>query len=515
MAHNDLITEGPDERAAILVVDDGYADRLMLSEILSGPKQRVDAVGSGQEALKCLLNHEYAVIVLDVLMPTMDGFELASTIKQRERTRYTPIIFLTAAGDDIGKLYRAYALGAVDYLQKPIDPDIMRAKVGIFIDLAQKDAQLRRHALATQVTERRERELQLAELKLSVRQRYVNLAEAIPQIVWTSDPSGELDYTNRRWEEYTGLDLVQSRGTGWLSAIHPTDAGRCIEAWQEALKTNGTFEIECRLRRAADATYRWHLCRAVPEFDGNAQLVAWLGTFTDFEELRQAVSARDEFISIASHELRTPLTALKLRLEAMSLEGGLPDRVKQRLENALRQTNRLERLVEDLLDISRITTDQLELNVERLDLLEVVTEVVDRLHTDANRHGSQLVLAQSVAVSGYWDRIRLDQVVTNLLSNAIRYGNGHDILVQIEADDAVARLVVKDGGIGISEQDIERIFKLFERGTNRRTQGGLGMGLYIANRIVRAHGGTIDVSSRLGVGTEFKVTLPRGVPSEE
>lgn len=481
----------------------------MLSEILSGPSRRVDAVQSGQEALKCLLSCEYAVILLDVLMPTMDGFELASFIKQRERTRYTPIIFLTAAGDDIGKLYRAYALGAVDYLHKPIDADIVRAKVGIFIDLAQKDARIQRQARALQVAERREQELQIAELKLSVRQRYLNLAEAIPQIVWTSDATGAMDYANRRWQEYSGLEFNQSRGTGWQRAIHPSDVERCVGAWRESLSTKGTFEVECRLRRASDSTYRWHLCRAVPEFDSAGQLVAWLGTFTDFEELRQAVNARDEFISIASHELRTPLTALKLRLEAIPLEVKLPEKVEQRLENALRQANRLERLIEQLLDLSRITSDQLELNLERLDFAEVVLEVVERLHTDAQRHGSEIVLTQDATVTGHWDRLRLDQIATNLLSNAIKYGNGREILVCVRADESVAHLVVKDCGIGISEQDIERIFKLFERGVNRRNQGGLGMGLYIASQIVKAHGGKINVNSQLGAGTEFTVTLPR------
>ena len=373
-----MTDEEPEDWAAVLVVDDGYPDRLMLSEILAGPKRRVDAVGSAQDALACLLSREYAVIVLDVLMPIMDGFELASLIKQRARTRYTPIIFLTAAGDDIGKLYRAYALGAVDYLQKPIDADIVRAKVAIFIDLFRKDVRIRSQAKALQVAERRERDLQIAELKLAVRQRYVNLAEAIPQIVWTSDATGAMDYANRRWTEYTGFELQDAQGRGWLQAIHPADAEQCVRAWQEAVNLPGTFEVECRLRRAADGAFRWHLGRAVPEFSSRGQLVAWLGTFTDFEELRQALNARDEFISIASHELRTPLTALKLRLEAILFEGSLPDKVKHRLDNAMRQTLRIERLVDNLLDVSRITSDQLELNLEPLDLAEVVLEVVER-----------------------------------------------------------------------------------------------------------------------------------------
>ncbi len=494
--------------ADILVVDDRDADRLILSNILSGPDRNVVTASSGAEALKRLLEREFAVILLDVMMPTMDGFELASLIKQRQRSQYTPIIFLTAAGSDIGKLYRAYSLGAVDYLYKPIDTEIVRAKVAIYVDLFGKDRRIQRQAEALREAERRERELQIAELRVAVERRYVNLAEAIPQIVWTSDGTGAMNYANRRWSEYTGIDIDHARGRGWLAAIHEEDAAECESAWKEALASGQVYEVQCRLRRAFDGAYRWHLCRAVPEYDSNDQIVAWLGTYTDFEELKQAVRARDEFLSIASHELRTPLTALKLRLEALLYAGRLDNKLRQKLDSAVRQTQRLERLIDNLLDVSRITTGHLDLDTDRLELAEVVNEVVERIRPEAAARGSRIDFTRSSGAAGVWDRLRLEQVVTNLLSNAIKYGEGRPISVRVGLEGDVAELMVEDNGIGIAPSDLHRIFDRFERGAIRHNHSGLGMGLYIARQIIVAHGGSIHVESRFGQGSKFRVILP-------
>ena len=507
MANSELSSDSNDI-VDILVVDDRSADRLVLSDILSGTRRNVVVASSGPEALKRLLEREYAVILLDVLMPTMDGFELASLIKQREKTRYTPIIFLTAAGSDVGKLYRAYSLGAVDYLYKPIDADIVQAKVSIFVDLFRKDLRIRRQAEALREAERRESDLQIAELRLAVERRYVNLAEAIPQMVWTSDANGEMTYVNRRWVEYTGLDLERARGSGWLAALHEQDAPECRQAWNEALANRRIYEAQFRLKRARDGAFRWHLCRAVPELDHAGQVVAWLGTYTDFEELKQAVQARDEFLSIASHELRTPLTALKLRLEALLYSGNLDLKLRQKLESAARQTQRLERLIDNLLDVSRITTGHLDLDWEGLELAEITSDVVERIRPEANASGSPIEIVKSSPVHGFWDRLRLEQVITNLLSNAIKYGNRKPIVVRIAENQGLAHLEVEDGGIGIAPADVSLIFDRFERGANRRNHGGLGMGLYITRQIIAAHGGSIRVKSQLGQGTVFDVYLP-------
>jgi PAS domain S-box-containing protein len=337
----------------------------------------------------------------------------------------------------------------------------------------------------------------------------VNLADAIPEIVWTALPDGALSYTNRRWLEYTGLDIDSARGQGWLSAVHPDDRDGCEREWQETVKTGRVHELECRLRRASDGAYRWHLCRAVPEHDAGGTLVGWLGTYSDFEALKQAICARDEFLLVASHELRTPLTALKLRLQ--SLQHALRDneKLRRKIDGAARQSERLERLVEDLLDVSRVTTGHFDLTLGQSDLVEIITEVVERFREESSASGSRIDLELSAGMTGTWDRLRLEQVVTNLVSNALSYGAGKAILITLRGDESRVEIRVRDAGLGIAAEDLSRIFDRFERVEAPRAHGGLGMGLYITREIVHAHGGSVSVESALGEGSSFSVFLPR------
>src|SRR5262245_61795955 len=234
---NDI--DDQDDSVDILLVDDRVEDLTAMESILARPDYTIVMAASGPESLRLLLDRDFAVILLDVRMPTMDGYELAALIKKRERTQHTPIIFLTAAGaEELSQIYRGYKVGAVDYLAKPVDPDVVSAKVGIFVDLFRKDLRLKRQAEALREAERRERELQIAELRLSAERRYRNLAEAIPTIVWTALPDGSLEYCNRCWLDYTGLDTDTSRGNGWLAVIHDSDRPRYEKAWREAIEGN-------------------------------------------------------------------------------------------------------------------------------------------------------------------------------------------------------------------------------------------------------------------------------------
>jgi PAS domain S-box-containing protein len=497
------------EPVDVLLIDDRPEDLLTLSHVLAGPEYRLQTARSGQEALKRLLEQDFAVILLDVFMPVIDGFELASLIKQRERSQGTPIIFLTAAGSEMSQIYRGYSLGAVEYLNKPVDPDVLRAKVRIFADLFRKDRRLERQADALRESERREREVMLTELRHSAERRYLHLAEAVPLSVWTADSSGSLTYTNRYWNQYTGLPLSHLQERSWLEAVDPADREACAEAWREAIANGHAYERQCRLRRASDGASRWHLSRAVPEHNAAGQLQGWLGTHADIEEAKRAIFARDEFLSIASHELRTPLTALKLRLQSALHTGDLPDKAQHRLESAVLQTERLERLIENLLDVSRITTGHLDLESETFDLAELAQDVTERFREQAARSGTRVELSAPAPVLGRWDRLRLEQVATNLLSNALKFGEGRPIGVEVQGDTTQATLTVSDRGIGIAPENVARIFHQFERVVGHRTFGGLGMGLYIARQIVQAHGGKVEVESAAGEGSRFHVILPR------
>ncbi len=231
-----------------------------------------------------------------------------------------------------------------------------------------------------------------------------------------------------------------------------------------------------------------------------------------YRETQAAVEARDEFLSAASHELRTPLTSLNLQLQNVLRKLGLQDTsvavLRPKIEAAERQARRLARLIDNLLDVSRISSNRLDLQLEPLDLSVLVQEVVTREKEDLAKAGCALELQTNGPRVGEWDRLRLDQVLTNLLSNAAKYGGGHPVEVAVGGDETIARLTVRDHGIGIAPADQARIFDRFERSVAQREYGGFGLGLWIVRQIVQALGGSIRVEGEPGSGAVFIVELP-------
>jgi PAS domain S-box-containing protein len=234
-----------------------------------------------------------------------------------------------------------------------------------------------------------------------------------------------------------------------------------------------------------------------------------------YREAQEAVKARDEFMSIAAHEMRTPLMALTLQLNNLMrlVAKGSAEAIELKIQKAIGQTDRLARLIDHLLDVSRIAAGRLVLESAECDLSEVVRESAERFTDEASRAGSELRMRLEPEVNGTWDSFRLEQMVTNLVSNAIKYGDGKPIEIVLETDSRGARLVVRDNGIGIAEKELPRVFEPFHRSTSVRRYSGLGLGLHITSQIVRAHGGEIQVKSELGSGSSFIVELPRQVPA--
>lgn len=235
-----------------------------------------------------------------------------------------------------------------------------------------------------------------------------------------------------------------------------------------------------------------------------------------FARTQEAVRLRDDFLSIASHELRTPLTTLLLQLQSLLVslarrtsETLEPVRDGAKLERAVRSTERLTALVNTLVDVSRIASGQLDLAPETMDLGRLARQVVDRHQEEAGRAGCVLRLRADDAVIGRWDRCRMDQALTNLLSNAFKYGPGKPVDVEVTTQGPWAELVVRDHGIGINAADLARIFGRFERAVSVRHFGGFGLGLYITRHIAEAHGGAIEAESTPGTGAAFTVRLPR------
>lgn len=233
------------------------------------------------------------------------------------------------------------------------------------------------------------------------------------------------------------------------------------------------------------------------------------------EELAAAVRARDVFLATASHELKTPLSTLSLQIEIVrrTLERDRDAAIRQlpeSLDTLDRQVDRLSRLVTQLLDVSRLVEDRMEFEYEELDLCAIVREVAARFEASAERRGCAITLHIPDRIPGTWDRLRLDQILSNLVSNALKYGGGTDVTVSLSHDASTVCLCVSDSGIGIPADARARIFERFERVASQPgAEGGIGLGLWIVRQIVDRFEGTIEVEGGVGQGSTFRVTLPR------
>ncbi len=286
-------------KPAILAVDDRPENLIALRAILEPLGHEVVEATSGEQALRSLLTRDdFAVILLDVQMPVLDGFETAAAIKQRERTRNIPIIFVTALSTEAQHAFRGYQAGAVDYVTKPFDADILRAKVAGFIELWQKTEQLQQQTelLAEQ---------ELATIRRQSEARYRQLADAMPQIVWTSDADGRATSYNERWFEFTGMAREEAGAAAWATVVHPDDLPNAVAVREASLASGSTFEVEYRFR-SADGIYRWHLGRAVPISGQVGAVDFWVGTATDIDDRKREMDAQ-QFLLEASAELSSSL----------------------------------------------------------------------------------------------------------------------------------------------------------------------------------------------------------------
>jgi len=286
------------ERASILLVDDRRDNLLALEATLDPLGHRLVSVTSGAAALKELLLGDFACILLDVQMPEIDGFALAELIKQRERSAHIPILFVTALSTEERHVFRGYSAGAVDYIFKPVDPDILRSKVSVFVELWDKNRQLREQS--DQLLEQ-----ELTALERANEERYRALADAMPQIVWQAGVDGGTTYFNRRWFEFTGTAPDEAGPNAWTKVVHPDDLPAAMSRREETLRSGETFEVEYRFR-AADGTYRWHLGRAVPIRDRTGEIELWVGTATDIHD-RKLIEEQRAFLIAAGDELSRTL----------------------------------------------------------------------------------------------------------------------------------------------------------------------------------------------------------------
>lgn len=395
-----------DNNVNVLIVDDLPDNLLALEAVIRLDGRTIFQASSGEEALALLLAHEFALAILDVQMPGMNGFELAELMRGTEKTRHIPIVFVTAAGKESNFAFKGYESGAVDFLYKPLDVQAVQSKVNVFALMYRQRLETRRQVLALEKS-RQEQEALLASLQ------------------------------------------------------------------------------------------------------------------TTQMALEKALKLRDEFMSVVAHELRTPLNTLFMDVQMRKM---LLDRGKIAVFDAAylekmvardqRQVQSMVRLIDDMLDVTRIRSNHLSIRPAPFDLQAMLGRVVGNLSLQAQAAGSAITLHADQSVTGCWDEFRIEQVVTNLLTNALRYGNGKPVEISLVLLDGNVAIHVRDQGRGIPVQDQQRIFDPFERAVGQDdSTSGLGLGLYITRQLVEAHGGTINVQSQEGEGSLFSVTLPLVLPA--
>jgi signal transduction histidine kinase len=384
----------------LLIVDDLPENLRALDALIRAEQRLVFQAQSGEEALSLMLEHDFALAILDVQMPGMDGFELAELMRSTSRTRNIPIVFVSAAGRELNYAFKGYETGAVDFLYKPLDPDAVRSKVNVFVTLDQQ---------------RREMQRQMEALEAARREQEVLLRE---------------------------LNATQA-------------------------------------------------------------------------ELQRSLRMRDEFMSLVAHELRTPLNTLFLETQMRSLQlkrGNLPAFNPEQMNNMIRRDERqikaMIRLIDDMLDVSRMKSGTLSIRPGRVELMALLERVANDLSLQAAAAGTNVVLAPHPPVEGFWDEFRIEQVVVNLLTNALRYGGGSVVEVSVHDENGKVRIAVRDHGKGIAPDYIDRIFEPYERGARSGEPKGLGLGLYISRQLAKSHGGELTVESTPGEGATFSLTLP-------
>jgi signal transduction histidine kinase len=406
----------------VLLVDDHAENLVAIEAILADPAYRFVRATSGREALREVLRHDFALILLDVEMPEVDGYETATLIRERPRSRQTPIIFLTANHRTDGNVFRGYAVGAVDYLLKPVSPEVLRSKVHVFVELFRRQEDLRRAH---------------DELESRVAERTLELANANAAL------SAEIDERSRIAQERTDL----------------------LKREQEA-------------RRDAETANR----------------------------------LKDEFLATLSHELRTPLNAIMGWAHVLSQSSGDRDTV-ERAATVIRQNAKAQaKLVDDVLDVSRIIGGKVVLETTDVDLAAVIEAAIDSVMPAANAKSIRVErdLARGLSLVG--DRDRLQQVVWNILSNALKFTpKGGFVRVKLFAESGDAVIRVADTGVGIPADFLPYVFDRFRQADSSmsRRHSGLGLGMAIVRHLVELHGGTVSVESEgEAKGATFILRLP-------
>lgn len=517
----------------VLIVDDRPENILPLQRILEMHGLETDSAVSGEEALRKVLLNTYSVIILDVQMPEMDGFEVAEAISGYSKARDTPILFLSAVNKDKKFIARGYSSGGIDYLTKPVDPDILLLKVRTFIRLFDQQKELKevQANLRKEIESRKQAQEQLAEMNAELQ----FVLKSLPQIAFMITSAGEIQFVNKHWAAYSEQSDI-------FPEVHPDDQD-IFRQFVSQLPNKEDFRSEMRIKKLDTGLFRYFLLNAIPIVKG-AETVRWIGTLTDIQqqksvndELEETVKIRtkelldkneeletsnhelQQFAWVVSHDLKEPLRKIQtfnsLVRDKYVTEN--PEAISY-LNRSINASSRMSQLITDLLDYSRLSIQSpfvtTNINDIILGILAEYSEVIEE-------NNVQIHLGNIPPIDVIPSQIR--QVFQNLISNALKFLRS-DITPILSIDSEIVeelsasaianpvgkfcRITIVDNGIGFNEKFLDRIFIIFQRLNNQKAYEGTGIGLAIAKKIVDKHNGLITAESRENEGSRFIVILP-------
>jgi signal transduction histidine kinase/DNA-binding response OmpR family regulator len=534
----------PPDKVNILVVDDLPEKHVVFRTILDELGQNIVSARSGQEALKYILEMEFAVILLDVNMPDIDGLETAGLIRQYKKSAQTPIVFITAYVDEL-QARRGYALGAVDYIPSPVVPEVLRSKVRVFVELFRMNRQLQKQAAQREALARSEAARTAAEDAIQradflaeasrVLSRSLNLDDTIAAVLDLCVPMlgdrailgmPDQDGGVRRLEMHPAprADDAEVFTPELRAAADEVIRGKEFSLWEQG----GRAAAVCPLMAGDEIRAAIVLLGDAPQFDANR--IALVREFASraaiamenarlYSAVQEADRRKNEFLAMLAHELRNPLAPIRNAVHILSSAEALPPKLAWARDVIGRQADHMARLIDDLLDVSRIVQGKVAVKPEKLHLSTLIERSVEASspRLGAREQVLDVVLPrESIEFEG--DAVRLSQVLSNLINNACKFSPPRS-RIRLEASfaDGELQLTVKDEGSGVAAEFLPHMFDLFAQADQSldRSQGGLGIGLTLVKHLVELHGGRVWAASEgLGKGTQVTIALPAQVGTE-
>ncbi len=478
----------------ILIVDDNPANLHSFDKMLAELNVEVTKVDAGEKALQILFDKVFALILLDVQMPSMSGFEVAKHIRQDRKNDMTPIVFITAFSHDLQKITEAYKDGATDFIQKPIEVEIFRSKIHNYIEIYQL---------------RRSKEMLDSLLDLNTDGWWE----------WNINKGSKSMCLSSGLKELLGCKTYElENGTvSWEDIIHPTDLERFNLAVTEHLQSGAKHPLSLELRfkhKAGDLI--WIICRGHGLKDEAGKIYKVIGFLTDISK-QKAIETKlshsnkelEQFAYVASHDLQEPLRTISSYVEM--LEFKFQDLIKSNPEAAKymnyisKSADKMQVLIKDLLQLSRIARTD---NFEQVDLNEVLNNILENLNAAIKDSQAEIIVDSLPVIPG--NETELYQLFLNLISNALKFRNASKPIIKITVvkhDGGDWLFTVRDNGIGMESKYYEKIFVIFQRLKTTKEISGTGIGLALCKKIVEHHGGNIWVESTVNEGSSFHFTL--------